>query len=291
LIIDDSKTTIKTISRQLQNSNYHVESATNSEDALKLMKKRTYDLVLLDLNLPIVSGLEIVKIFREFEYRGGCIQFQKIIGMSSSYSLLNLKEIGFDAFLLKPFSVANMENLETVQLVLQSNLQFKPNQFLQVPSNILITKQPKVNSKTESIDILVVDDSPLVRKCISQMLIKAGHRVETLSSGREALDVLDLQKFDLVLLDINMPDLNGLETAMELKLRQEMSNFSDDDDDDDDNEEENRCQYIKHKIALMTSELTDIKRTELNNCGLQYCLLKPFTMQKFNDLLEGINFE
>ena len=63
----------------------------------------------------------------------------------------------------------------------------------------------------ESVSILVVDDEPSLRKVIRASLASAGYSVEEVGTGLDAVSLLQRRPFDLVLLDINMPGLNGLE--------------------------------------------------------------------------------
>lgn len=65
--------------------------------------------------------------------------------------------------------------------------------------------------------ILIVDDEPLLRTMVGDALEAAGHQVVMADSGRAALDVAEAERPDCILLDINMPGLNGYETCEALK--------------------------------------------------------------------------
>jgi CheY-like chemotaxis protein len=67
LIVDDSNITLKITGKTLEQDGHHVEKATNGQIALNLMKNRTYDVVLIDCNMPVMDGFEAVRFFREFE--------------------------------------------------------------------------------------------------------------------------------------------------------------------------------------------------------------------------------
>ena len=71
--------------------------------------------------------------------------------------------------------------------------------------------------------ILVVEDNKINRMVITKFLEKMGHEPVSSSNGIEALDVLQTQKFDLILMDVEMPDMNGIETTKEIRKNQRAS--------------------------------------------------------------------
>jgi len=73
--------------------------------------------------------------------------------------------------------------------------------------------------------ILVVDDNPLNCKLTRLQLIKLGVEVVEVNSGYEALEALNTQPFDLVLLDLQMPEIDGFETAFEIRKLPDLSNL------------------------------------------------------------------
>src|SRR6266404_2783276 len=76
---------------------------------------------------------------------------------------------------------------------------------------------PMANRKNRAHRILVVDDELLIREIIKRALVFDGHSVQTAASGREALALFEEDKFDLVILDYEMPDMRGDELAMLIK--------------------------------------------------------------------------
>jgi DNA-binding NtrC family response regulator len=82
------------------------------------------------------------------------------------------------------------------------------------------TKAKKEQSMSESLDIMVVDDEETICEALSAWLVKDGHRVETALSGYQALDRSAEKEFDVFLLDIKMPKMDGLELLPRLKSLQ-----------------------------------------------------------------------
>ncbi len=81
------------------------------------------------------------------------------------------------------------------------------------------TNVPLKQMHNPSLKVLIVDDEPLVRSATRALLRELGHQPAVAAGGREALEMLALENYDVVLLDLNMPDMSGKETFIELRQR------------------------------------------------------------------------
>jgi two-component system, sensor histidine kinase and response regulator len=70
------------------------------------------------------------------------------------------------------------------------------------------------------LQILLVEDNPINQKVAARLLEKAGHAVTVAENGRVALDIVTARQFDLVLMDISMPEMDGLETTAAIRQRE-----------------------------------------------------------------------
>lgn len=109
LIVEDSPTSLKLMSRMISRLGHHVSTATNGKDALELLKQESYDIVLMDINMPLMNGLQASHEFRKLEQqnRASGKPYQKIIAMSGDISNTLFTEVtnaGFDAFIPKPLT-------------------------------------------------------------------------------------------------------------------------------------------------------------------------------------------
>lgn len=68
-------------------------------------------------------------------------------------------------------------------------------------------------------NVLVVDDDAAVRGILERILVREGHQAFLAANGREAIDAVGPSRFDLIITDINMPDMNGIELILELEGR------------------------------------------------------------------------
>jgi PAS domain S-box-containing protein len=117
--------------------------------------------------------------------------------------------------------------------------------------------------------ILVVDDDALSRETVSRMLLKQGHLVSVADRGRKALELLEENPYEVVLMDIRMPDMDGLETCRRIKTM-----FSEKGD------------RVPAVIA-MTAYAMKGDRERMLDSGMDGYLAKPFTWKDLAELLEG----
>lgn len=165
LIIEDDPDLNANIKEALSSENYTVENAFDGQIGLKLLKKNTYDCVILDINLPFINGLEICKQFREFNTQTPVI-------MLTAFGELEDKIEGYkkgaDDYLTKPF--------------------FMKELLLRV--NSLIKRGGK-NAMNEQSDTLIVDDITLNSK---QMKVFRNNKEITLTQREYQIILMLMEK-------------------------------------------------------------------------------------------------
>jgi two-component system, chemotaxis family, chemotaxis protein CheY len=115
--------------------------------------------------------------------------------------------------------------------------------------------------------ILVVDDSITMRQMVSLTLQKAGHTVFEADSGINALKLADKERFDLIITDINMPGMDGLELIKELRMRQ--------------------ATKLK-PILVLTTEMDADKKSAGRAAGASGWIVKPFDPAALLDVLPRV---
>jgi two-component system chemotaxis response regulator CheY len=113
--------------------------------------------------------------------------------------------------------------------------------------------------------ILSVDDSRTIRQLVQAILEKEGHEVVTAVDGIDALQIAREQKFDLVLTDINMPNMNGISFVSKLRLIDG---------------------YATVPVVMLTTESSDFKKNKARSMGATGWLQKPFTPER---LVNAVN--
>jgi two-component system, NtrC family, response regulator HydG len=182
LIVDDDRDHAESLADILDARGHRVELAHSGEAALARFCDTDFDLTLMDVRLPGMSGVET---FFEFRRVRPGAQVLLMTGYSLEHLVAQAVENGALGVLRKPFSTEDL--LSAIDDV-------KPRGL-----------------------VLVADDDPLFTSSIVPVLTAEGYRVETAATGEEALRKLSGCRVDCLLLDLRMPVLSGLELYLQLK--------------------------------------------------------------------------
>jgi CheY-like chemotaxis protein len=120
------------------------------------------------------------------------------------------RELGIAAYLIKP--VVQSELLDAILNVLGTKVH-------PAEESSLVTRH-SLRERRRGLRILVAEDNAVNQKLASRLIEKRGHSAVVVSNGREALEWLEKQTFDLVLMDVQMPDMDGFEAAAAIRKRE-----------------------------------------------------------------------
>jgi len=212
LVVDDNATNRRILEEWLRRWKLEPTVASGGAAAMKALwlgvaLGRPYALVLLDARMPDMDGLALAAIIRQRAELSG----SRIVLLTSGDrpgDLARLRELGIDAHLLKP--VQQDELLETIYRVVgRTGDEASPAwQAPQTPATVPLR-------------ILVAEDNEFNAQHLKQLLDLRGHRVRLATNGREALDMTDGGGFDLLLLDIHMPEVDGFQVVRVLREREQ----------------------------------------------------------------------
>jgi two-component system chemotaxis response regulator CheY len=202
LIVDDSNLTRIRLRKLLEKMGHEiVAEATDGLEGIKKYQVNKPDLVTMDINMPEMNGVESLKGIREVDPDAA------VIMISTEGQERLIQEVishGAKYFIIKPFKP--MQLLSVVRSVLEEqegvSADAKPDlEFLEEdPGGVVLT----------------IDDSKTVLEKLRILLKEGNHNVLQADSGRMGIDFALSGRPDLVLLDLNMPDMNGFEVLKEL---------------------------------------------------------------------------
>ena len=212
LIVDDNPTNRLVLERQLSSWSVVHASAENGFDALtRLAAGETPDVVILDVQMPEMDGITATRHIRAQRRLDGC----RIVLLSSSASVLTPEEMrreGVDASLLKP--VRKSKLLETLSRVLAH-----PGRVQTQLVECAI--EPEANPAR--LRILVAEDNVVNQKVVRAQLKKLGFTADVVANGREAVDAFERIPYDVILMDCQMPELDGFDASRAIRERERQS--------------------------------------------------------------------
>ncbi|MEA5467051.1 response regulator [Leptothoe sp. PORK10 BA2] len=211
LIVDDNATNRKILTLQTQSWEMQPTVAQSAYEALGILSchQDSFDIAILDMQMPEVDGLTLANQIRTKPHG----QTLPLIMLTSvGRPELNsdaLKKANFQAFLNKPIK--------------QSHLYDALNQiFIDQPVKIQapeLTNKSTLDStlaKQHPLQILVAEDNLVNQQLIRQWLGKMGYRPDLVGNGYEAIDALKRQTYDVILMDVHMPEMDGLTATAEI---------------------------------------------------------------------------
>lgn len=207
LVVDDFESMRIIVSKNLRAFGFEkVLKAGNGEEALRMLKESTIDLVLSDWNMPVMTGIDLLKAVRSDE----ALRYLPFIMITAEAKREQIAEAaisGVTDLLLKPYTTAML--YERICKALQPRNKAAVSRRIE-PSSQPIPQavEPKSRERSRP-SILVVDDTPDNLHLIAG-LFKDEYQVRIANSGEKALEIIHSEKQpDLVLLDIMMPGIDG----------------------------------------------------------------------------------
>ncbi|MFT3856400.1 MAG: response regulator [Aquabacterium sp.] len=196
LVVDDNDTNRTVIENMLNAWGMKVTQARNGREALNILMARTdqdadFDLALVDMNMPELDGLGLADAVRH-SGRYGNLKMVLLSSVSSPDDVRRAQDAGFQRFVAKPLRKAELR-----QAILGISAEMGGDGAQEA---LYIHK-----------NVLVVEDNTVNQEVCSQMLRRLGCDVKVASSALEGLRKLGETKFDLVLMDIQMPGMDGVE--------------------------------------------------------------------------------
>jgi signal transduction histidine kinase/DNA-binding response OmpR family regulator len=206
LIVDDNRTNRRILQLQMERWGLQARETESPAQALEWIQQGDpYDLALVDYQMPGMDGIALAKAIRQLpDARSPALVLLSSIGQGLP---VEPREAGFAAVLSKPV------RLSTLQDRLCEILVGRPGAL--PPPHGSSPDQPA----PAPLRILVAEDNPANQQVALRLLERLGHHAELAASGREVLERLPRSAYDVILMDVQMPEMDGLETTRAICLR------------------------------------------------------------------------
>ena len=252
LIIDDNETNILILSSQLKKWDMEVISLTSPHEALDTIKNNKFDLAIIDMQMPDISGIEIGHQIKELRLKK---ELPVILLSSINIELSNKDLRVFSSYILKP-----ARERKLIQVIKKA---------LGIQEKVEVIKSTKIENKAFSTaKLLIAEDNIINQKVALGVLKNLKYNADVVDNGLKAVEACKIKNYDLVLMDMQMPVMDGLEATekiIEYHLKQSTT---------------------APVIIAMTANVLEKSKDQCIKSGMQGFISKPIAANELKENLD-----
>ncbi len=261
LVVDDNATSRRVLGEVLVNWGMKPISVAGGEKALAVMAEalqegHPFRLVLLDSNMPGMDGFTVARHIKEgAEYAGTTVMI--LTSGGSRGDAARCKELGVSAYLMKPIKQSDL--FEGIMAAISGEGE----------TGEIITRH-SIRENRMRLDILLAEDHAVNRTLVVRMIEKWGHQIRAVENGRQAVEAINEHKFDLVLMDCQMPEMDGYQATAAIRKK-----------------EKETGEHLP--IVAMTAHAMKGDRERCLDAGMDEYITKPIRRDRFFEVLDAIS--
>jgi CheY-like chemotaxis protein len=262
LVVDDNYTNRRILQGMLTRWEMKVTLVEGGEEALAELSRareagEPYGLILTDLLMPKMDGFGLIELIRQ-RPNLSTATIMMLTSAGQRGDAAHCWELGVAAYLMKP--IRQSELREAIARVVGAREQ--------QDAVTLITRfsLTAAHAPATCLRVLLAEDNLVNQKVVTRLLEKRGHRVLVAGNGREALDALAKETFDLVLMDVQMPEMDGLETTAAIREKEKISG-------------------VHQAVVALTANAMKGDREQCLLAGMDSYLSKPIRSDELDALL------
>jgi CheY-like chemotaxis protein len=207
LVLDDERLVCDLLQIVLTRHGHEVRTACSGREGIEAFRQWRPRFMFLDLYLPDIDGIEVLKQIRKIDPE--CAVLILTAGASETLER-QARELGVTDFLIKGLPVDAL--VGAVQQAMPGPI--RAAEATQPPAGA-----GDAQARSEEYSILLVDDDPEIRYWLTQALIQRGYRIRAAHDGPTALALVESERPHLIVLDMYMPGMNGVEVMRRLRAR------------------------------------------------------------------------
>jgi CheY-like chemotaxis protein/HPt (histidine-containing phosphotransfer) domain-containing protein len=263
LIVDDNPTNRQILEEMLGTWGCFTESASGGPTALEMLRAAAnrgdpFELVILDVQMPELDGFAVEReIHRQRHYGSPAVVF--LSSLSNPIDAPDQAASSGSAYLSKPVKQSVL--LDTL-LALFADDRASAGTSVPTPST---AAGPRPNRRRYRARILLVEDNPVNRKVAAGILRQCNHDVTTADNGQAALELLKERSFDLILMDLQMPEMDGFEATKRIRAN---------------------AQWRRLPVIAMTAHAMKGDRERCFEAGMDDYLTKPVKAEELQQMAD-----
>ncbi len=265
LIIEDNPANMELMSYLLEAHGYTVVPAVDGEAGLAAVQAHPFELILCDILLPKMDGYQVAQNLKR-DARFARVPLVAVTALAMAGDSEKVMKGGFDGYISKP--------IEPTKFVPQVEV-FLTRRGAGVPAAASDDSGPSLAASPERTPtlahkgkVLVVDDSRVNADLLRATLEPSGYAITICGSAKEGLALARLERFDLILSDLHMPHLDGLELARIVRADSSLAGLA--------------------FIVISASEMTDREQAEIRAAGADDCIARPIEPERILERVAAV---
>jgi len=263
LVVDDNATNLRILDGILRSWGMRATLAAGASEALKILSAAdqsndSFALILTDARMPSMDGFDLVKRIRETPSLKAATVLM-LTSVHTTEDVARARELGISSYLVKPVRRSALLSAITESLAGSS------------PVQEAVAQLPKA-TRSKSLRVLVAEDNPVNRTLAASILQRAGHEAILVTNGKEAVDAMERERFDAVLMDVQMPVMGGFEATRLIREREARSGR-------------------RTPIIAVTARAMKGDREDCFAAGMDGFAAKPIQSAKLLDMLDRLGSE
>lgn len=266
LIVDDNATCRKVLQQQTNAWGMNAQTAASGKEALAMLRSQAslvapFDFLLIDQAMPGMSGLELAGRIKDDPALNSDLITIMLTGMSQPPSRIVARNAGIRRLLNKPVAGYTLRNTLIDEWTQQSNR-------TEAPSSAEELFEPVPEASGEVFRVLVAEDNAISTKVIRGMLSKLKVEAGTVSNGRQAVEAVRNGAYDMVLMDCEMPEMDGFDAAREIRAWEQATG--------------------RHPVPIiaLTAHILPEHRERARHVGMNGHMAKPVDLIQLREQLE-----